>query len=64
MCATVAFGDEIDEVFDSLYAQQIKTVKATPSRKDDVSLAGEMLSLIEKTNDTPALLARIAEEAY
>ncbi len=59
-----ALADDAKQIFDSLYGQRIKAVKATADRADDHALARELLAAAGSSTDTPALLALMCEASY
>lgn len=57
--------DDARSVFDELYKERVTKVSRTPTRTDDVALAGEMLAATKAVdpNKTPKLLTIICSEA-
>lgn len=56
-------ADEVSDVFDSLFARNIQTVKATRDVDDDIALAGDMITTAS-TLENKALAALIYERVH
>ncbi len=64
MASAAAWCDETDAMFDALFAEQLKAVKATREHADDLKLAEQMLVTVRSTDISSALTVRICEQAY
>jgi len=64
MASLAAPGDETDVMFEALFGEQIKAVKATRERDDDLKLAEDMILTVRNTEISPALTVRLCEQAY
>lgn len=57
-------GDEPRRSFDGVYADQIKAVKATRDRADDLAMARTLLNDARESSDGPEILALIYRQAF
>ena len=66
LCATVspaAAGDP-NRTFESLFGQEAEKVGRSPTKKDDVALAGKLLAAAAGAPDSPAFQVLLYEKAY
>lgn len=61
--ATAARADEAAEVFAELFSEQLKQVKSTPVKRDDVELAEKMLATARTVEDED-LVILLCDSAY
>jgi hypothetical protein len=62
--ATIAWADEAEDAFNSLYGNEYKRVTASPDKRDGVVLAGQFLAAAKAPNIQPGLLAILCDKAY
>lgn len=58
------FGDEVRQVFDSLYGPRIKQAITSIDKADDIALAGSLLEAAQSSSDTPALVALLCDASH
>jgi len=55
---------EASKLFEELFGQEVRSVKKTPDRTDDVELGQRLLKSLESVKSQPALIAIICQQAY
>ncbi|MDK1031976.1 MAG: hypothetical protein QGD94_08230 [Planctomycetia bacterium] len=67
MLATAVLGDggeEVEEIFESLYGDEARKVAATRTSKDDVEFSAKLLDAAAAVKDQPLLMSLICMKAY
>lgn len=62
--ASTAWAEDAAKMFDSLFGQEVKRVKATRGYDDDQKLAADLLAVAEKRRQDTALVEVICRTAY
>ncbi|MDH3583550.1 MAG: PA14 domain-containing protein [Phycisphaerae bacterium] len=58
------FGDDVQDLFDSIFGPKIKEVGRTRTRTDDVDLAQQMLKVAGDSSESPKLVILLCDQAY
>jgi len=61
---SIAFGDEAQELFDSVFTANVKAALATRDTKDDLAVAEEMVSTAKTSANLPKLLTLLCDQAF
>ena len=57
-------GDDVQDLFDSIFGPKIKEVGRTRTRTDDVDLAQQMLKVAGDSSESPKLVILLCDQAY
>jgi len=64
LLAPAAGADDAQSVFESLYGKRVRAAQASPTRSDDLELAGDILRAARSVNNQPAMLAVLCRNAF
>ncbi|MDH3585421.1 MAG: hypothetical protein OER86_14555, partial [Phycisphaerae bacterium] len=62
--SSASAADEAGELFNSIYGARLRQVRATVSAADDLVLAEELLAAARTSQDAPAILVILCDNAY